>query len=402
MSEWKEYKLGEICDVRDGTHDSPKESKDGKPLVTSKNIKDGKLDLSNTYLISYEDYNQINKRSRVDKWDILFSMIGTIGESTIVNFDPNFAIKNVALFKTSDEHIAKWIYYYLKSSDAKAEINANIKGSTQQYISLADLRNFPILVPSLELQKQIVGILSLLDDKIDLLNRQNQTLESMAEALFRHYFIDNAQPEWEEKTLGDFILVKHGFAFKGEYISSETTNQILITPGNFKIGGGFKSDKLKYYSDNNYSEEYLLNTDDLIVTMTDLSVNGDTLGYGALVPVISLNEKYLHNQRIGKVVFKQQIGKYFIYYLMKTEDYQWFILSGASGTSIRHTSPSSICSYSFKLPEQIKINEFERLASSIQEKIKYNQTQINTLSNLRNTLLPKLMNREVEITEEMT
>ena len=87
---------------------------------------------------------------------------------------------------------------------------------------------------------------------------------------------------------------------------------------------------------------------------------------------------------------------------MKTEDYQWFILSGASGTSIRHTSPSSICSYSFKLPEQIKINEFERLASSIQEKIKYNQTQINTLSNLRNTLLPKLMNREVEITEEMT
>jgi len=84
MTEWKEYKLGEIADVRDGTHDSPKESNNGFPLVTSKNIKNGKIDLSNTYLISKSDYEFVNQRSKVDKWDILFSMIGTIGESAIV------------------------------------------------------------------------------------------------------------------------------------------------------------------------------------------------------------------------------------------------------------------------------------------------------------------------------
>ena len=382
MSEWKECKLGEVC-VR---------------LSSGKSI--SMKDTSSAGNFPIFGGNGIRGYSHKSNFEGECAIIGRQGAfcGNVRYFKGKaYMTEHAVILITNAENNTRFLSYFLSLQNL-GNLSAQ---SAQPGISVKTLSEQKYLLPPIIEQKRIAGILSSLDDKIDLLNRQNQTLESMAEALFRHYFIDNAQPEWEEKTLGDFILVKHGFAFKGEYISSETTNQILITPGNFKIGGGFKSDKLKYYSDNNYSEEYLLNTDDLIVTMTDLSVNGDTLGYGALVPVISLNEKYLHNQRIGKVVFKQQIGKYFIYYLMKTEDYQWFILSGASGTSIRHTSPSSICSYSFKLPEQIKINEFERLASSIQEKIKYNQTQINTLSNLRNTLLPKLMNREVEITEEM-
>lgn len=403
MSEWKEYKLGEIIvtNAKSITKDYP--YKKIKYLDTG-SITCNKIE-------SLQELNLTDAPSRakrlVNDEDIIYSTVrpDQLHYGYINSAPQNLVVSTGFVTITCNKEIVnpKFLYYSLTQNQTTEFLHSIAEASTSTYPSLkpSDIEALDIILPPLPEQEHIASILSSLDDKIDLLNRQNQTLESMAEALFRHYFIDNAQPEWEEKTLGDFILVKHGFAFNGEYISSETTNQILITPGNFKIGGGFKSDKLKYYSDNNYSEEYLLNTDDLIVTMTDLSVNGDTLGYGALVPVISLNEKYLHNQRIGKVVFKQQIGKYFIYYLMKTEDYQWFILSGASGTSIRHTSPSSICSYSFKLPEQIKINEFERLASSIQEKIKYNQTQINTLSNLRNTLLPKLMNREVEITEEM-
>lgn len=403
MSEWKEYKLGEIIvtNAKSITKDYP--YKKIKYLDTG-SITCNKIE-------SLQELNLTDAPSRakrlVNDEDIIYSTVrpDQLHYGYITSAPQNLVVSTGFVTITCNKEIVnpKFLYYSLTQNQTTEFLHSIAEASTSTYPSLkpSDIEALDIILPPLPEQERIASILSSLDDKIDLLNRQNQTLESIAEVLFRHYFIDNAQPEWEEKTLGDFILVKHGFAFKGEYISSETTNQILITPGNFKIGGGFKSDKLKYYSDNNYSEEYLLNTDDLIVTMTDLSVNGDTLGYGALVPVISLNEKYLHNQRIGKVVFKQQIGKYFIYYLMKTEDYQWFILSGASGTSIRHTSPSSICSYSFKLPEQIKINEFERLASSIQEKIKYNQTQINTLSNLRNTLLPKLMNREVEITEEM-
>jgi type I restriction enzyme S subunit len=131
--------------------------------------------------------------------------------------------------------------------------------------------------------------------------------------------------------------------------------------------------------------------------MTDLSVDGDTLGYSALIPENYKDEIYLHNQRVGKIVFKRNISKYFIYYLMKTEDYQWFILSGASGTSIRHTSPTSICSYEFKLPLKQTMDKFENICSDLQNKIRINQTQIRTLTALRDTLLPKLMSGEVKV-----
>jgi type I restriction enzyme S subunit len=190
MSVWKEYKLGEIADVRDGTHDSPKQKTIGKPLVTSKHIKGGKIDLTSTYLISDEDFQQINKRSKVDKWDVLFSMIGTIGEMVVVENEIDFAIKNVGLFKTNDEYISKWIYYYFKSPEAQNEVSYRLKGSTQQYISLTDLRNFPIKMPSKELVKEIVEILSSLDDKIELNNKINQELETLAQTLFKQWFID--------------------------------------------------------------------------------------------------------------------------------------------------------------------------------------------------------------------
>ena len=90
----------EFClKVADGTHDSPKETKSGKKLVTSKNIIGGNLNLENSYYISLEDYNEIKKRSKVDKWDILLSMIGTVGEVALIKEEPDFAIKNVGLLK---------------------------------------------------------------------------------------------------------------------------------------------------------------------------------------------------------------------------------------------------------------------------------------------------------------
>jgi type I restriction enzyme, S subunit len=129
MSEWKKVRLGEIADVRDGTHDSPKKTSKGAPLVTSKNIKNGQIDISNTYLISEHDFHIINKRSKVEQWDILFSMIGTIGECAIVKEEPYYAIKNVGLFKNNgNRQNARWIYYYLKSNKAQENITSGSSG----------------------------------------------------------------------------------------------------------------------------------------------------------------------------------------------------------------------------------------------------------------------------------
>lgn len=134
--------------VVDGTHASPKQAAAGRRLVTSKHIKNGRVDLSTAYLISEADFQEINRRSRVDQWDVIFTMIGTIGESALVADEaPDFAIKNVGLFKSRDELSGRWLYYFLQAPEARAELDHRKKGSTQQYISLGDLRSFPLLVP---------------------------------------------------------------------------------------------------------------------------------------------------------------------------------------------------------------------------------------------------------------
>ena len=178
--------------VTDGTHDSPKGVPNGKLLITSKNVKGGRVQKTGAYTISSTDYEEIARRSRVDRWDIIFTMIGTVGELALVDEPaPDFAIKNVGLFKPRDELSAKWLYYYLNSPLAKQELTRRKKGSTQQYVSLGDLRSFPVLEPIAgEYKAAAVSLLSSLDDRIELLHQTNATLESIAQALFKSWFID--------------------------------------------------------------------------------------------------------------------------------------------------------------------------------------------------------------------
>lgn len=155
--------------------------------------------------------------------------------------------------------------------------------------------------------------------------------------------------EWKETVLGDFIDIKHGYAFKGEFFSNTETEDILVTPGNFKVGGGFKQDKLKYYN-GECPEEYILKPNDVIVTMTDLSKMGDTLGYSALVPR-NKKKRYLHNQRIGLVEpLNNKVSLLFIYWRLRSNDYQKYIVASASGSTVKHTSPKIIKSFQLNLP----------------------------------------------------
>src|SRR5437667_7636982 len=111
--------------------------------------------------------------------------------------------------------------------------------------------------------------------------------------------------EWAEVALGDVIDVKHGFAFKGEFIHDEPQGDVLLTPGNFAIGGGFKADKFKYY-DGPVPDEFVLGERDLLVTMTDLSKQADTLGFPAFVPTRTDARRYIHTLRLGKVFRKDR------------------------------------------------------------------------------------------------
>lgn len=191
--------------------------------------------------------------------------------------------------------------------------------------------------------------------------------------------------KWKEHLLGEFIEIKHGFAFKGIDITEMPNQNILVTPGNFHIGGGFKALKFKYYK-GEIPEEYILNEGDIVVTMTDLSQETDTLGYSAKIPKYD-GVNFLHNQRIGLVQFKsKEVNKDFIYWTMRTKEYQGFIVGSASGTSIMHTSPSRIKEYSFQLPPLQQQNYIANTLNSIDNKIDLLRRQNETMQSLAETL----------------
>jgi len=163
--EWEEKKLGEVYDVRDGTHDSPTYQNNGHLLITSKNLRGG-FNTRNAKFVSKDDFNNINKRSKVDKGDILFAMIGTIGTPTVIEQKPDFAIKNVALFKVSEKEDNYFLKYYLESPFVIDKMQREAKGSTQKFVGLGYLRNFPIKLPPLKTQKQIVKKLDELSEQV--------------------------------------------------------------------------------------------------------------------------------------------------------------------------------------------------------------------------------------------
>ena len=185
---WEQRKLGDVADVRDGTHDSPKFYNDGFPLVTSKNLKDGSIDFLDCSFISKQDFDEINKRSKVDSGDILFGMIGTIGNPAIVEHT-GFAIKNVALIKEGIIVNNRFIYHLLSSKVFDNYIARENAGGTQKFIALNQIRNFIFLAPTLEEQNKIIELLDYISQTITLHQRKLDCLISIKKGLLQQLFV---------------------------------------------------------------------------------------------------------------------------------------------------------------------------------------------------------------------
>ncbi len=195
-----------------------------------------------------------------------------------------------------------------------------------------------------------------------------------------------ANDAWTDIKLSDVIDVKHGFAFSGDHIADEPPGDILLTPGNFAVGGGFKRGKYKYYR-GPVPEEYVLHEGDLIVTMTDLSKQSDTLGYAAIVPT-PVNVRFLHNQRLGRVLIRDsaKLDGRFTSYLLRTDKYRREVLAGATGTTVKHTSPDRILNYRTSIPPLSEQRAIAQILGSLDDKIELNRRMNDTLEAMARAL----------------
>ena len=148
-SDWQILRMSDFCYVTDGTHDTPKPvNDDGVPLVTGKCIKNGFIDFNEPYNISYQDHESISKRSGLKTGDILFSNIGTVGTTCLVNYDREFSVKNVIILKPDNIKVSNYLYSWLNSDSIQAIFATQTNGASQQFVGLNFMRRFKILVPS--------------------------------------------------------------------------------------------------------------------------------------------------------------------------------------------------------------------------------------------------------------
>lgn len=399
-SAWKYVPGNEYCvKVTDGTHDSPKQAECGKPLITSKHIKGDVIDFDTAYLISEHDFNEINKRSKVDQWDVIISMIGAYCGFCFIesNEEIEYAVKNVGLFKAGSEVNAKWLYYYLNSPIGRAHLDSVKSGSTQPYIALGALRNLPILVPKKdEVKEKIVAILDAIDTKIRVNNRINAELEAMAKTLYDYWFVQFDFPDangnsyktsggkmvynpilkreipdgWEVKNLGDISHIKAGGDKPTGYSETQTDdNQVPI------FSNGITEDGLYGY------------TSKATIEFPSITVSArGTIGYAVLrtkpfVPIIRLlvltpyhseDIKFL-DEAVKRIGFKN------------------------SGSVQQQLTVPQISKINIIYPPQIIREQYAGAVMGSVKKIELLKEQSRDLKALRDWLLPMLMNGQVTV-----
>jgi type I restriction enzyme S subunit len=441
----------EFCaSVRDGTHDSPKPVERGRKLVTSRHLTTGRLDLTDAYLISEEDFDAINKRSKVDRWDVLISMIGTVGEPCLIKEEPDFAIKNIGLFKTKSEVDGKWLYYFLRSKDAQQSIREQSRGTPQQYIPLGALRDFPILVTDDPAeQKAIAAVLGALDDKIDLNRRMNATLEAMARALFQSWFVDfdpvrlrlsydgQVRPTqenptglpaealakvgldpataalfpdsfqdsplgpvpkgWKVERFDVHITADRGLSYKGEGLRDDRTGLPMHNLNSVYEGGGYKHEGLKYYA-GEYREKHLLEPGDMIVTNTEQGFDHLLIGHAAIVPRC-YGPKGIYSHHIYRVRHKptSPFSPHYLVELFNNRRWHYWISGFSNGTTINMLPMDALEMPMLVVPPLELVKKFTALAEAAHIQVEDNKQQSRTLATLRDTLLPKLLSGELSL-----
>jgi type I restriction enzyme, S subunit len=414
----KDYALG----IYDGPHATPKETNEGAVFLGIKNLTDnGQLDFSEVRYVSENELPRWTKRVTPQHGDVVFTYEATLHRYALIPEGFRGCLgRRVALVRPDPKKAdPRFLLYYFMSHEWRRVVEGFvITGATVDRIPLEKFPDFPVQLPKLSVQRRIADTLTAYDDLMENNRRRMALLEESARLLYREWFVhlrypghnermkdeggrmnDGLPQGWEQVELNSIINVTHGYAFQGADFSEEPTSRVLTTPGNFRIGGGIKIGKPKFYSEAGpLPLDYILAPMDLIVTMTDLSKDSDTLGYPAFVPKLP-DVTFLHNQRVGKVVPRGDFfPKHFLYGEMCDERYRHHVVGAATGGVIKHTSPTRILSYKADLPLNRKLIEaFEAFAAPLFAQINILVESNEKLRTARDLLLPRLMSGEIEV-----
>lgn len=392
---WRKVKLGELGKMVTGKTPSTKELKNFGgpfPFITIPDLKNQRFVMKTERTIS-EIGAQKMKTLKLPVHSVVMSCLATVGETGITTKD-SFTNQQINSVICDPEVIDYRFLYYIFCRLKRRLLKYG--GSVYTNISKSKFSELEIELPPITEQKRIASFLSAFDDKIELNNRISQTLEQMAQAIFKHWFINNKKGNWEIKRIKDVATLKKGLSYRSDDLEDGSQEGLpLINLKSFNRGGGFNFNGLKYYS-GKFQDKHIVKPGQLIVAMTDLTPTREVVGRPAIVPELKDRNKILISLDVCLVDAKAYIVE-FLYFLMKQPEFGDVMANSTSGTTVAHLSKETIESFQFALPSNEKLKQFHRLATPIFHWQNKTSDENQTLSSLRDLLLPKLMSGEIRV-----
>jgi len=419
MSELKKYKLGDLGFFFGGVTSIKKEDYGhGTPFLPYKNVyKNSKVNVNELELMNVRPLD-LERRNAV-YGDIFFTASSETPDEVAMSSVLLDEVENLTFngfckrFRLNDFNtlLPEYARYLFRDISFRREVYQLATGDIRFNISQESLANIEIEIPDLPTQRQIAQILSSLDDKIELNLQMNQTLEAMAQAIFKEWFVnfnfpgfdgelvDGLPKGWKKITLDEIAKVKNGFAFKGTDFINEGIPVIKIK--NVKPNKILLND-LSYVSREvaDKANKYLINQDDILITMSGNRMNGTPDTWVGKVALFQRNGEYLLNQRVSVIDLIPDYShlKYYLTILLSSIEFQnYFISSATSSGGQANISPALIYCTEIILPDLETSKKFYLTIKSFYDKNLENELQIESLTQTRDTLLPKLMSGQLEV-----
>ena len=412
---FNKYRLEDITDkIGDGIHGTPEYDDNGDfYFVNGNNLVDGDIVFKNdTKRINEEQYLK-NKRD-LNKNTLLVSINGTLGNVAKYNNEKIILGKSACYINVKDGYNVDYVYFVFESPEFKKYLQYGANGTTIKNVPLYAIRNYEISIPSKDNQDKIVKILKSIEDKIKLNNKINNNLQKLINEIFISKFVNydgysgeyksteigDIPSDWNVDNFGNIISFSNGYGWDSKDMleSNQPDTYKVFKMGNIKIGGGINKEKTKSWILKEKClglEQFLSKKGDVLMCMTDMkSSENPLLGHTAL---IDRDDEFVVNQRVGIIRCDKDIKWPFIYTMSNLPFFISSIRSKAhSGVQVNLTT-SGICDTKVIIPDKDSLEEFYKNVTPMYEKIFILNNEIENLEQLRDTLLPKLMNGEIDL-----
>lgn len=394
MNDWKEVKIGdEHIDLISGYAFKSKnflesQEEGSLPVIKIKNVANGDVNLNK---VVYHPYDESLSKFKLSKGDVLIAMTGNhpTANSQVVGDVSKYKLNEESLLNqrvgkiiTKGENDLDFFYYFFKDRDTHRYLANQSSGSANQAnISKANILSIETEIPEPEEQEAIASVLSSLDDKIDLLHRQNKTLEAMAETLFREWFAEGEQDDWEERPLSEIAEFLNGLACQKFPPKNDVDKLPVLKIKQLRNGISDDGD----WCTTEVDPKYIVKNGDVIFSWS-----------ASLMVKIWDGEKCILNQHLFKVT-SDEFPKWFYYQWCKYHLDRFISISKAHATTMGHIKRGDLDNAQVLIPDGSSMSSFTNQQESILEKVILNNKQIKQLEQLRDLLLPKLMSGEIRI-----